>query len=172
MYLDSISTIFYNLIYKTNEILAGRYATPILVMITNMGMGFLLQDLAPVMGVIFSNAWMKRLVIFTIVFSAIREVSATLLFCLFFIFIFEFLLNDKSKFCIIPTKYRNKNKQPQQNMMENIKLQSASSQIKKEIGKLFDAYQNLVSEHQQTQPQKTPVSQIKQKDYRFQNYIG
>lgn len=166
---DGVSVL--NLINRTNEILAGRYATPIFIMITNMGMGFLLQDLSPIMSKIFSNGWMKRLVIFAIVFSALREISATLVFCLGFILLFEFLLNERNGLCIIPAKYRTnkENKGNNTTVMENIKLQSASSQIQKEIMKLFDAYQNAVATSTMSSSQpKTPVS--RNGDPRFINY--
>lgn len=95
MIFDKIDNYFNNL----NN---NKYFVGVMMIILNIGSKYLFDEFGELHNLILTNKIIRRLMIFVIVFIAIRDIKTSIIItCLFIIIILE-LLNEKSRFCIIP----------------------------------------------------------------------
>lgn len=85
-----------------NAINSNKYVFAILMLVLNMGARYLELDLADHHKQFLSSKVIRRLVIFTIVFIATRDVIVSLLVTAAFIIIVLNLFNTESEYCILP----------------------------------------------------------------------
>lgn len=167
--------LLFNIISNTNQFLSSRSMTAVIMMIMNFGMGFLMQDIAPVTSRLFSLGIMKKIVIFAIVFTATRDLITSLVISVIFIFVFDYVLNEKSALCLIPERFRLDKmlKETQGKLMKTpIPLpeekeqlfHSASDMLKKELGNLIDSYKNNVLETIKPEATSSQAPQPQKKD--------
>jgi len=80
------------------------------ILFMNIGGKYVSKDLPKSLDVLFENIWLRRLVLFFIVFMTIRDIKKSLLITLIAIILFNHLLNENSPNCILPQKYLDFNK--------------------------------------------------------------
>lgn len=106
-----------------------------MVMLTlNLGSKYIDLEIPDEFKEMLSSAFARRLIIFTIVFMATRDIVISLIMtCLFVILIFN-LLNKKSKYCVLPNSFK-KLDQNQDGIIDNNEIKKAY-EILKNNGKL------------------------------------
>lgn len=83
-------------------ILESKYFALLLVVLLNVGGSYIAKDIQNVLSYIFSNFWMKLIVLFALCFTSTRDVRVSVIGTLIFGFLLLFLLNTNSDFCAIP----------------------------------------------------------------------
>lgn len=76
------------------------------MLIFNIGSRFVLTDITSAHERALTHVAFKRLVVFCMFFVATRDVVLSIILTLVFVLIFNFLLHDKSRLCIIPGSRR------------------------------------------------------------------
>lgn len=162
-----------NSIFQANQILSTRYASALMMLTMNFGMSFVMQEMAPITSRLFSFTPMRKVVLFAILFTGTRDLIATLVLLFIIILIFDFLLNEKSAWCLIPAKFRmvipqQQNTQPSQ---QSVVIESAPKIIEKQLQSLVNSYKknilNQTSErfedHESSFNLKSPAEQYSQR---------
>jgi len=91
--------IIFNL--ENSKIFSG-----IMMILLNIGAKYVSIDINPTQESFLSNVLVRRILIFTIVFTATRDIIVSLFLTLIFLVLIKFFLNEESKFCLLPKKYR------------------------------------------------------------------
>jgi hypothetical protein len=74
----------------------------IVMIILNLGSKYISVDISKTQEAFLSNKFIRRLIVFTIVFTATRDIVISIIITLAFIVVMSGLLNEESKICIIP----------------------------------------------------------------------
>jgi len=91
-----------------NGVNNNKYFYGLMMIVLNIGSRYLVMDTSsPFHTAILSSKVMRRLVIFTIIFVATRDLKTSIILTACFVIIALNLFNDKSKYCILPQSYRN-----------------------------------------------------------------
>ena len=91
-----------------NSINNNKYFYGLMMIMLNVGSKYLTLDLsAPFLKAILSSTFIRRILIFSIVFVATRDLKISLILTASFVIIALNLFNEKSKYCILPKNYRN-----------------------------------------------------------------
>lgn len=91
-----------------NYVNNNKYFYGLMMIILNIGSKYLTMDLsAPFHKAILSSTFMRRLLIFTIIFIATKDLKVSIILTAAFVIIALNLFNDKSKFCILPQSFKN-----------------------------------------------------------------
>ncbi len=114
MKIAELENLFNNL--NSSKLLSG-----LLMIIMNIGGKYISIDLPQSLDIIFSNLWMRLLIIFSICFAATRDIKISILLLLIYILVFKFLLKENSKsYLLNKTKVKVSNEQ-YRNAIEIIK---------------------------------------------------
>ena len=77
------------------------------MILLNLGSRYLIMDVsAPFHVALLSSKVVRRIIIFTVIFVATRDLKISLIMTACFVIIALNLFNDKSKYCILPKSYR------------------------------------------------------------------
>lgn len=136
-----------NSIFQVNQVLSTRYASALMMLTMNFGMTFVMQELAPITSRLFSFTPMRKIVLFAILFTGTRDIIATLVLLFIIILIFDFVLNEKSAWCLIPAKFRmvvpqQVNTQPVS--QQSVLIESAPKIIEKQLQTLVNSYKKNI----------------------------
>ena len=74
----------------------------IVMILLNLGSKYISVDISKTQEAFLSNKIIRRLIVFTIVFTATRDIVISVIITIAFIIIMSGLLNEESKICIIP----------------------------------------------------------------------
>lgn len=86
----------------------NKYFYGLMMILLNVGSKYLTIDLsAPFHKAFLSSVFMRRVLIFTVIFIATRDLKVSLILTASFVIIALNLFNDKSKFCILPKSFKN-----------------------------------------------------------------
>jgi len=77
------------------------------MMLLNFGARFIIADLGKFHEVILNNIYFKKIIIFSLFFVASRDIITAFLLTIFYTLIVDGILNERKKYCIVPTKYKN-----------------------------------------------------------------
>lgn len=91
--------------FKQSSLLIG-----ITILFMNIGGNAIRQELPHHIDDIINIPILRRFFIFTIVLIYTKDVAASIIVTLLFIIIFTFLLNDKSRYCILSESYKEKSR--------------------------------------------------------------
>jgi uncharacterized membrane protein len=89
-----------------NVLNSSKYFTGIMMILLNIGSRFVEIKLSDSMEAYIKYNIAKELLIFTIAWMGTRDIVVSLVLTAVFIVLSEFLLNNKSKFCVLPDKYK------------------------------------------------------------------
>jgi uncharacterized membrane protein len=87
-----------------NVLNSSKYFTGIMMILLNIGSRFVEIKLSDSMEAYIKYNIAKELLIFTIAWMGTRDIVVSLVLTAVFIVLSEFLLNNKSKFCVLPDK--------------------------------------------------------------------
>jgi len=92
-----------------NNVLAlnkSTYFLALMILILNIGSKYLDLNIGYTMQQLLATTAMKILIIFTMIYTATRDVYLSLGLSLVFWFMMEYVLHEESELCLIPHKYR------------------------------------------------------------------
>ena len=89
-----------------NSLNNSKYFSGIIMILLNIGSKHIAMDISSSQDNFMSNIIIRRLLIFTVVFTATRDIWTSIVLTAAFIIFVSGLFNDNSKFCIIPKKIR------------------------------------------------------------------
>ena len=142
---------FINIVDGTINILNNsKYFTAIMMLLLNLGSRYISLELSQFHEEILSNTLVRRLLVFTVVFIATRDIKVSLISTAVFIILVSGIFNEDSKYCILPSgsdprritkedytyaqsiidKY-NKQQKQNNNSNNNLNNNSNNNQIKK-----------------------------------------
>lgn len=106
-----ISDLFSRLFHFLNN---SKLFSALIMLVMNLGSKYISMDLNSYVDRILSNYVTRKIAFFAIFWMATKDILLSIFLTFICAFIFEFLLNDKSKWCIIPKKeiFMNKYRNP------------------------------------------------------------
>jgi len=88
------------------DITSSKYFTGILMLLLNIGSKYAQIELTKTQEQFFKSAMFRQLLIFTVAWSATKDVYASIVLTASFHILTNYLFNEKCKYCIIPKKYQ------------------------------------------------------------------
>lgn len=93
----------------------------ITILFLNIGAKYIGGDLTKLQESLFMNGYFKKIVLLSMFFVSTKDITISLLLTITYTVFIDFLLNENSKFCILPNKLINKNNIKFDNYIESIK---------------------------------------------------
>ena len=78
------------------------------IIFMNIGSSSIRQEMPDYIDEIINTPILRRFFIFTLVLIYTKDVGASIVVTLIFIILFNYLLNNKSRYCILSEKYKNR----------------------------------------------------------------
>lgn len=88
------------------DITSSKYFTGILMLLMNIGSKYAQIELSKTQQQFFKSSIFRQLLIFTVAWSATKDVYASIVLTAAFHILTNYLFNEKCKYCIIPKKYQ------------------------------------------------------------------
>jgi len=86
----------------------NKYFYGLMMIMLNIGSRYLVMDMSsPFHTAVLSSKIFRRIIIFTIIFVATRDLKISFILTACFVILALNLFNDKSKYCILPKSFRN-----------------------------------------------------------------
>lgn len=92
---------FWNLLDSINS---NKYFVGIIMILLNLGSRYISLELSKIHETILGSLIVRRLIVFTVVFTATRDIWVSIILTASFIILVSGLFNEKSKYCMIPKK--------------------------------------------------------------------
>ena len=112
----------YSVIHNLNN---SKYFAGILMILMNLGSKYISLELSETQDEFFSNIVIRRMMIFTVVFIATKDIIISLIITACFIIIVSGLFNESSKYCLI------RNTNPQTKIISKEQFEKAKKIINK-----------------------------------------
>jgi hypothetical protein len=80
----------------------------IIMILLNLGSRYIVMELSETHEEFLNNVIIRRIIVFTVVFTATRDIITSLILTGAFIILVSGLFNEDSKFCILPKKPKKK----------------------------------------------------------------
>ena len=84
----------------------SRYFAGIIMLLLNLGSKYISMELSQTHELFLGSKIVRRLLIFTIVFTATRDVFISIVLTAAFVILVSGLFHDDSSYCLIPKKFR------------------------------------------------------------------
>lgn len=84
----------------------NKFLVALTMIIVNLGSRYVITDMTPLHEMILSHTLFKRLVIFCMFFLVTRDVIVSLCMTAAFLLVFNVLLHEDSKYCVVPASLR------------------------------------------------------------------
>ena len=79
-----------------------------MMLLMNIGGRYISKEVPDSVDLLFQNVWLRRAVVFGIAFIATRDIITAIFITFLFILVFNYLINEKSAFCILPERFQPK----------------------------------------------------------------
>ena len=112
----------YNIIYNLNN---SKFFAGILMILMNLGSKYISLELSESQDEFFSNIIIRRIMIFTVVFIATKDIIVSIIITACFVILVSGLFNQNSKYCLI------KNNSPQTKIITKEQVEKAKKIIMK-----------------------------------------
>lgn len=99
--LTSVNNSFNTL--NNSKLFAG-----IIMILLNIGSRYIVMELSDTHEEFFNNVIIRRIIVFTVVFTATKDIITSLILTGVFVILVSGLFNEDSKFCIMPKKDKKK----------------------------------------------------------------
>lgn len=84
----------------------NKYFIGILMILLNLGSKYISVELSQTQEKILGSATFRRIILFTVFFTATRDIWISFLLTAAFVILVSGIFNEKSNYCMIPKKYR------------------------------------------------------------------
>tara|TARA_B110000977_G_C10860519_1_gene409578 strand:+ start:130 stop:582 length:453 start_codon:yes stop_codon:yes gene_type:complete len=98
----------------------NKIITGVIMIIMNISSRYITFELSNSQEYYLKNFVGKKILIFTVLWMGTRDILISLILTIFFLLFSDYLLNDQSKYCIIPDKYRQMNQMYELDPSSNI----------------------------------------------------
>ena len=112
----------YSIIYNLNN---SKFFAGILMILMNLGSKYISLELSESQDEFFSNIIIRRIMIFTVVFIATKDIIVSIIITACFVILVSGLFNQNSKYCLI------KNNSPQTKIITKEQVERAKKIIMK-----------------------------------------
>ena len=85
-----------------NNLNNSAYFAGVMMILLNLGSRYIVMEISDTQEQFLSNVIVRRLLVFTIFFTATRDVYTSFVLTTIFIILVSGLFNEKSKYCILP----------------------------------------------------------------------
>ena len=79
----------------------SRVISAMLMLTMNIGSKYIGKDVPIAVDIIFEYFWARMFVIFCIAYISTKDILVSILILLFYILVFSYILNDRSKSCVL-----------------------------------------------------------------------
>jgi hypothetical protein len=131
----------------------NKYFAGIVMLIMNIGSKYITIELSKTQEAYFRYTLGRQILIFSILWIGTRDITISLVLTAVFILLVDYVFNENSKFCIIPEKYKELQKEVGGNMV-----------TQKEVNDAIDTLKKARKEKQEKAEQKEPYEEILYKE--------
>ena len=87
---------------------SSTFLIAIVLLMMNIGGGYMKEEIPDYLDDILNTPILRRFFIFIFILSYTKDISTSIIVTLLFVLIFNYLLNNKSRYCILSEKLTNK----------------------------------------------------------------
>ena len=127
------------LVQSTNQ---NPYFIGLMMILLNIGSKYVVMEISDTQEKFLSNVIVRRLLVFTIFFIGTRDIYISFIMTTVFIIFVSGLFNEKSKYCILPTKMKYTPKEGRTISEEELKYAEKIIDLSKEQSKEKQEYLN------------------------------
>jgi len=109
----------------------NKYFAGIIMLVMNIGSKYITIELSKTQEAYFRYTLGRQIIIFSILWVGTRDITISLVLTAVFILLVDYLFNENSKFCIIPEKYKELQKEVGGNMVTQKQVNDAIDTLKK-----------------------------------------
>ena len=118
---------FWSLLESINS---NKYFVGIIMILLNLGSRYISLELSKIHENFLGSLIVRRLIVFTVVFTATRDIWVSIILTASFIILVSGLFNEKSKYCMIPKKYIYLNDEVEKTKITNEQIEHAKKILK------------------------------------------
>jgi hypothetical protein len=109
----------------------NKYFAGVIMLVMNIGSKYITIELSKTQEAYFRYTLGRQIIIFSILWAGTRDITISLVLTAVFILLVDYLFNENSKFCIIPEKYKELQKEVGGNMVTQKEVNEAIDTLKK-----------------------------------------
>jgi len=110
----------------------SKYFAGLMMLLMNLGSRYISLELSQVHEEILSNVFVRRALVFTIIFIATRDIKVSLIFTALFVVLVSGVFNENSQYCLLPGKYDPKKISKEEYHYAQTIIEKYHKQIKKD----------------------------------------
>ena len=93
--------------FGTIQLLNGsKFFAGIIMLILNLGSKYISLELTHLQEKILGNPWIRKIVLFTVFFTATHEIITSVILTIIALILIKFLLHNDCSYCLIPNIYK------------------------------------------------------------------
>ena len=131
----------------------NKYFAGVVMLVMNIGSKYITIELSKTQEAYFRFTLGRQILIFSILWIGTRDITISLVLTAVFILLVDYLFNENSKFCIIPDKYKDLQKEVGGTMV-----------TQKEVNDAIDTLKKARKEKQEKTDEKDPYEEILYKE--------
>ena len=109
----------------------NKYFAGVIMLVMNIGSKYITIELSKTQEAYFRYTLGRQIIIFSILWVGTRDITISLVLTAVFILLVDYLFNENSKFCIIPEKYKELQKEVGGNFVTQKEVNDAIDTLKK-----------------------------------------
>ena len=109
----------------------NKYFAGIIMLVMNIGSKYITIELSKTQEAYFRYTLGRQIIIFSILWVGTRDITISLVLTAVFILLVDYLFNENSKFCIIPEKYKELQKEVGGDFVTQKQVNDAIDTLKK-----------------------------------------
>jgi len=109
----------------------NKYFAGVIMLVMNIGSKYITIELSKTQEAYFRYTLGRQIIIFSILWVGTRDITISLVLTAVFILLVDYLFNENSKFCIIPEKYKELQKEAGGNFVTQKEVNDAIDTLKK-----------------------------------------
>ena len=109
----------------------NKYFAGVVMLVMNIGSKYITIELSKTQEAYFRYTLGRQIIIFSILWVGTRDITISLVLTAVFILLVDYLFNENSKFCIIPEKYKELQKEVGGNFVTQKEVNDAIDTLKK-----------------------------------------
>jgi len=124
----------------------NKYFAGVVMLVMNIGSKYITIELSKTQEAYFRYTLGRQIIIFSILWVGTRDITISLVLTAVFILLVDYLFNENSKFCIIPEKYKELQKEVGGNFVTQKEVNDAIDTLKKARKQKNETQTNEVEE--------------------------
>jgi hypothetical protein len=129
----------------------NKYFAGVIMLVMNIGSKYITIELSKTQEAYFRYTLGRQIIIFSILWVGTRDITISLVLTAVFILLVDYLFNENSKFCIIPEKYKELQKEAGGNFVTQKEVNDAIDTLKKARKQKNDTQKNETAEEDYTE---------------------